>query len=64
MGPVLRVGRPQPQLGRQHGLRLVSNVIEGSDAAAAAGTATAWTWGDLEGACHASPPSIGALEAK
>jgi hypothetical protein len=32
--------------------------------AARAGTPTAWTWGDLGGACYDSPPTIGAFEAR
>ena len=32
--------------------------------AAGAGQDTTWTWGDFSGACYASPPSIGAFEAR
>lgn len=32
--------------------------------AAGSGTPTAWTWGDLDGFCYATPPSRGAFEAR
>ncbi len=38
--------------------------ITRSSPASGTGRATSWTWGDIEGACYASPPSIGAFEPK
>lgn len=32
--------------------------------AAGAGALSAWTWGDLGGACYGNPPTIGAFEAR
>ena len=46
-----------PELGPDFGIRH-------SSPAAGAGIVTSWTWGDIEGACYTSSPSIGALEAK
>jgi hypothetical protein len=38
--------------------------IEDSSPAAGAGQDTSWTWGDLDGACYDSPPSIGTFESR
>ncbi|MGB5550295.1 MAG: hypothetical protein WBO74_07350 [Thermoanaerobaculia bacterium] len=38
--------------------------ITQSSPASGTGRSTSWTWGDIEGACYTSPPSIGAFEPK
>lgn len=38
--------------------------IEVTSPAAGAGQDSLWTWGDLGGSCYATPPSIGAFEAR